>query len=111
MGPHKPMPADTLMGYMWERPARSSGVEFVHQDFAETMAMAGDGETAYRGSLRTCTASRSSGAETSAPTGFWEALAQAVGRGGRVAVSFDGNSDGSVRASDRPRNPGGPLRT
>jgi DNA adenine methylase len=100
MGPHKPMGADKLMRYMREWRSRLMGVEFVHQDFADTMAMAGDGDTIYCDPPYVHGQSILYGAQDFRVTRLWESVAGAVSRGARVAVSLDGYRRSGERIID-----------
>lgn len=105
MGPHKPMPADKLRRYMGEWQSRLAGVEFVHQDFAETMALAGRGDTIYCDPPYVHGQSILYGAQDFRVARLWEAVADATARGARVAVSLDGYR----RSGDRVIDLGIPL--
>lgn len=90
MGPHRPMPADKLARYMVEWRARLSGTDFVTQGFEETMALAGDGDTIYCDPPYLHGQSILYGAQDFRLGTLWTAVADAVERGARVAVSVDG---------------------
>ena len=89
MGPHKPMPAAKLARYMTEWQSRLQGTEFVNQDFALTMASAGDGDTIYCDPPYAHGQSILYGAQDFRLSRLWEACAERR-RGARVAVSVDG---------------------
>jgi DNA adenine methylase len=100
MGPHKPMPAQKLGRYMGEWNSRLAGVEFLHQDFATTMALAGDGDTVYCDPPYMHGQRILYGAQDFRVARLWEAVAQAVDRGARVAVSLDGYRRSGERTID-----------
>lgn len=100
MGPHKPMPADKLAGYMIEWQQRLKGVEVVHQDFAETMACAGDGDTIYCDPPYVHGQSILYGAQDFRLSRLWDACASAVEAGARVAISVDGYRRSGAKAID-----------
>lgn len=90
MGPHKPMPAEKLGRYMNEWQARLHGVTFHCQDFSETMALAGDGDTIYCDPPYLHGQSILYGAQDFRLPRLWQAVSEARQRGARVAVSLDG---------------------
>lgn len=90
MGPHRPMPSEKLARYMLEWQFRLSGVEFVCQDFAATMALAGDGDTIYCDPPYAHGQSILYGAQDFRLSNLWASVAEAADRGARVAVSIDG---------------------
>jgi DNA adenine methylase len=100
MGPHKPMGADKLRRYMLEWQSRLIGVEFVHQDFAETMALAVDGDTIYCDPPYLHGQKILYGATDFRLTRLWQSVADAVERGARVAVSLDGYRRSGARVID-----------
>jgi len=105
MGPHHPMAADKLARYMTEWQARLRGVEFVCQDFSETMAAAGSGDTIYCDPPYLHGQSILYGAQDFQLARLWEAVTAAVERGARVAVSVDGYR----RSGDRMIDLGMPI--
>lgn len=90
MGPHKPMSAEKLSGYMTEWQQRLLGTSFVFQDYRETMAMAGDGDTIYCDPPYLHGQAILYGAQDFGLPDLWNAVGQATERGARVAVSVDG---------------------
>jgi DNA adenine methylase len=100
MGPHKPMPADKLAVYMREWQVRLRGVEFHCQDFAQTMALAGDGDTIYCDPPYLHGQSILYGAQDFRLPRLWQAVTEAVKRGARVAVSIDGYRQSGTRIID-----------
>jgi DNA adenine methylase len=90
MGPHKPMPADKLARYMVDWRQRLAGTEFVRQDFVETIALAGQGDTVYCDPPYLHGQSILYGAQDFRLSVLWQAVEMAVERGARVAVSADG---------------------
>lgn len=100
MGPHKPMPAEKLDRYMREWKTRLAGVEFVHQDFAKTVALAGNGDTVYCDPPYAHGQRILYGAQEFRVERLWNAVAEAVERGARVAVSFDGYRRSGERVID-----------
>lgn len=100
MGPHKPMPAEKLARYMDDWQERLRGVEFVHQDFAITMDLAGDGDTIYCDPPYAHGQTILYGAQDFRLSRLWEASAKAVERGARVAVSVDGYRRSGAKAID-----------
>jgi DNA adenine methylase len=100
MGPHKPMPADKLAGYLTEWQQRLEGAEIVHQDFAETMARAENGDTVYCDPPYAHGQSILYGAQDFRLSRLWNACAGAVERGARVAVSVDGYRRSGAKAID-----------
>lgn len=100
MGPHKSMPADKLAGYMVEWQQRLEGVDIVHQDFAETMACAGDGDTIYCDPPYAHGQSILYGAQDFRLSRLWDACASAVECGARVAISVDGYRRSGAKAID-----------
>ncbi len=90
MGPHRPMPAEKLARYMAEWQARLRGVEFVHQGFEDTMALAGDGDTVYCDPPYLHGQKILYGAQNFRLRHLWDEVAAAAERGARVAVSVDG---------------------
>jgi DNA adenine methylase len=100
IGPHKPMPAEKLARYMTEWRARLRGVEFLHQDFAETMGMAGSGDTVYCDPPYLHGQSILYGAQDFRVARLWSAVEEAAERGARVAVSLDGYRRSGERIID-----------
>lgn len=100
MGPHKPMRAEKLARYMHEWQKRFSGTTFVCQDFTETMALAGDGDTVYCDPPYLHGQSILYGAQDFRLAQLWESVASAVGRGARVVVSIDGYRRSGERIID-----------
>jgi DNA adenine methylase len=98
MGPHKPMLAEKLAGYMEEWRQRLEGVQVLHQDFAQTMARADRGDTIYCDPPYAHGQSILYGAQAFRLSRLWEACADAVGRGARVAVSVDGYRQSGAKA-------------
>ena len=98
VGPHRPMPADKLAGYMEEWRRRLEGVEVLHQDFADTMAQAGDGDTVYCDPPYAHGQSILYGAQDFRLPRLWAACADAVTRGARIAVSVDGYRRSGAKA-------------
>jgi DNA adenine methylase len=90
MGPHKPMPADKLARYMVEWQARLAGTTFIHGDFRETMADAGDGDVVYCDPPYLHGQTILYGAQDFQLSALWQAVNDAVERGARVIVSVDG---------------------
>jgi DNA adenine methylase len=90
MGPHRPMPAARLAEHMDEWRARLAGTTFTVSGFEETMASAGDGDTVYCDPPYLHGQSILYGAQDFRLRALWAAVAAAVGRGARVAVSLDG---------------------
>lgn len=90
MGPHKPMPAEKLARYMEDWQHRIRRTEFVTQDFATTMALASQGDTVYCDPPYLHGQTILYGAQDFRLQRLWEAVAAAVARGVRVAVSMDG---------------------
>ena len=90
MGPHRPMPSEKLAGYMEDWQRRLAGTDFVHQDFAVTMASAGDGDTVYCDPPYLHGQSILYGAQDFRLAKLWDAVESAAARGARVAVSADG---------------------
>jgi DNA adenine methylase len=90
MGPHKPMPAEKLGGYMVEWQRRLRGTSFVCQDYRETMAMADEGDTVYCDPPYLHGQAILYGAQDFGLSDLWDAVGQAGERGARVAVSVDG---------------------
>jgi DNA adenine methylase len=98
MGPHKPMPAAKLARYMVEWGERLRGTTFVHRDFQETMADAGDGDIVYCDPPYLHGQSILYGAQDFRPYLLWQAVTEAVERGAQVVVSMDGWR----RSGDKP---------
>jgi DNA adenine methylase len=98
MGPHRPMPAEKLARYMSEWQARLRGTAFVSQDFADTMALAGNGDTIYCDPPYLHGQSILYGAQDFQLRKLWTAVAEAVERGVRIAVSVDGHRQSGEKA-------------
>jgi len=90
MGPHNPMPAEKLAGYMSEWQERLRGTTFTHGDFRETMAAAGKGDIVYCDPPYLHGQAILYGAQGFRLPMLWQAVAEATGRGARVIVSVDG---------------------
>lgn len=90
MGPHNPMSAEKLSGYMVEWRERLEGTEFVHQDFRETMAEASKDAVVYCDPPYLHGQSILYGAQDFRAADLWVATAEAVERGAHVVVSMDG---------------------
>lgn len=91
LGPHTPMAADKLAIYIEEWRARLGNVAFVHQDFADTIALAGDGDLIYCDPPYIHGQSILYGAQDFQICQLWEVLGAAADRGAFVAVSIDGH--------------------
>ncbi len=100
MGPHPPMPSEKLARYMLEWQARLKNVEFVCQDFAATMALAGEGDTVYCDPPYLHGQSILYGAQDFRLPDLWECVAKARERGAHVAVSIDGYRRSGTRVID-----------
>ena len=90
MGPHTPMAAEKLAGYMAEWRERLAGTEFVHCDFQQTMAEAGKGSVVYCDPPYLHGQSILYGAQDFRAADLWTACESAVGAGAEVVVSMDG---------------------
>jgi DNA adenine methylase len=90
MGPHKPMPAEKLGRYMLDWQRRLRGTSFVCQDFRETIALAGAGDTVYCDPPYLHGQAILYGAQDFKLQDLWCAIGQATERGVSVAVSIDG---------------------
>jgi len=90
LGPHKPMPAEKLEGYMEEWHARLANVEFVRADYRETLAEAGEGSLVYCDPPYMHGQSILYGAQRFEIGELWRSVGEAVERGAKVAVSIDG---------------------
>jgi DNA adenine methylase len=90
MGPHRPMSAAKLDGYMMDWQRRLSGTEFVSQTFEETMSLAGDGDTIYCDPPYLHGQAILYGAQGFQMSRLWQAVASAAERGAYIAVSADG---------------------
>ena len=100
MGPHRPMPAEKLDRYMREWQLRLRNVEFERRDFAETMALAGAGDTVYCDPPYLHGQTILYGAQDFRLVRLWEAVRGAIARGARVAVSLDGYRRSGERVID-----------
>ncbi|MGA2452232.1 MAG: Dam family site-specific DNA-(adenine-N6)-methyltransferase [Solirubrobacteraceae bacterium] len=100
MGPHRPMPADKLDGYMIEWQERLRGTEFISQGFERTMALAGRGDTIYCDPPYLHGQSILYGAQDFQLEKLWDSVAAAVERGARVAVSADGYRRSGAKTID-----------
>ncbi len=98
MGPHRAMPAPKLMGYMSDWRRRLQGTRFVHQDFEETMSLAGPGDTIYCDPPYLHGQAILYGAQRFRLERLWVAVAAATARGARVAVSVDGYRRSGAKA-------------
>jgi DNA adenine methylase len=90
MGPHKPMPAAKLARYMVEWRDRLRGTTFVHCDFRETMAEAGEDDAVYCDPPYLHGQAILYGAQDFRLQLLWQAVAEAAQRGAQVVVSMDG---------------------
>lgn len=90
MGPHRPMPADKLAGYMFEWQRRLQDTEFVNQSFEDTIGRAGRGDTVYCDPPYLHGQTILYGAQSFELASLWASVAGAIDRGARVAVSVDG---------------------
>jgi DNA adenine methylase len=90
MGPQKPMPGDKVARYMVDWRERLRGTTFVHRDFRETMADAGEGAAIYCDPPYVHGQTILYGAQDFRLPLLWQAVAEAVERGAQVAVSMDG---------------------
>jgi DNA adenine methylase len=90
LGPHRPMSAEKLRGYIDDWRRRLDGVAFIRQDFTTTLAMAGEGDTVYCDPPYSHGQPILYGAQDFDLNTLWEAVASAANRGARVAVSLDG---------------------
>jgi DNA adenine methylase len=90
MGPHTPMSPEKLAGYMVDWRDRLKGTSFVHRDFRETMADAGEGAVVYCDPPYLHGQSILYGAQDFRTAQLWTAALEAVERGARVVVSIDG---------------------
>jgi DNA adenine methylase len=90
MGPHVPMAAEKLAGYMMEWRRRLGGTTFLHQDFRETLADAGEGDVIYCDPPYLHGQSILYGAQEFRLHQLWEGVGKAVERGACAAVSVDG---------------------
>lgn len=90
MGPHTPMSADKLSGYMSDWRQRLHGTEFINQPFEKTMSLATRGDTVYCDPPYLHGQTILYGAQSFHLTRLWAATASAVERGARVAISVDG---------------------
>jgi DNA adenine methylase len=106
MGPHKPMPADKLAGYMVEWQMRLRGTTFVEQDFADTIKLAGEDDTVYCDPPYLHGQTILYGAQDFRLKRMWEAIAEAMERGARVAVSVDGYRQSGDKQIDLGLPPG-----
>jgi DNA adenine methylase len=100
MGPHKPMPAEKLYGYMVDWQRRLRGTEFTHQDFEETMNLAEMGDTVYCDPPYLHGQTILYGAQDFRLRRLWDAVAAAVRRGAHVAVSVDGYRRSGAKSID-----------
>lgn len=90
MGPHRPMPAEKLGLILEDWRERLQGAEFICQDFRRTMALASDGDLIYCDPPYLHGQSILYGAQDFRLPDLWQAVAEAVERGAKVAVSVDG---------------------
>lgn len=90
MGPHKPMPAEKLELIVEDWRERLTGTEFVCQDFAVTMALAGEGDVVYCDPPYLHGQTILYGAQDFRLPKLWAATKAAKERGAAVAVSVDG---------------------
>jgi DNA adenine methylase len=90
IGPHRPMAPAKLAGYVDEWQHRLAGVDFRCQDFADTMALAAEGDTVYCDPPYVHGQGILYGAQGFELTELWDSVRAATGRGARVAVSLDG---------------------
>jgi DNA adenine methylase len=90
MGPHTPMAAEKLAGYMAEWRERLAGTKFVHWDFQKTMAEAGRGSVVYCDPPYLHGQSILYGAQDFRTADLWTACEGAVAAGAKVVVSMDG---------------------
>lgn len=100
MGPHPLMTAEKLARYMTEWRARLCNVEFLCQDYAATMALAGEGDAVYCDPPYLHGQSILYGAQDFRLSGLWRSVEEAVERGARVAVSVDGYRRSGSRVID-----------
>lgn len=100
LGPHRPMPVEKLDGYARDWSERLRYVEFVHQDFAKTMALAGRGDTIYCDPPYLHGQSILYGAQDFRLRDLWKCVEEASSRGARVAVSVDGYRQSGARVID-----------
>jgi len=90
MGPHTPMPAEKLSGYMREWQQRFANTTFSTGDYRATMAEAGSGDVIYCDPPYAHGQSILYGAQAFRLPLLWQAVAEAVDRGARAIVSVDG---------------------
>jgi DNA adenine methylase len=90
MGPHRPMSAVKLSGYMLDWQGRLRGTRFATQTFEETMSLAGSGDTIYCDPPYLHGQAILYGAQSFQMSRLWHTVASAVDRGAYVAVSADG---------------------
>jgi DNA adenine methylase len=90
MGPHTPMAAEKLAGYMAEWRERLAGTRFVHCGFQETMAEAGKGSVVYCDPPYLHGQSILYGAQDFRAADLWRTCEGTVAAGAKVVVSMDG---------------------
>lgn len=90
MGPHRPMSAEKLSGYMVEWRERLRNTIFLHRDFRETMAEAGKGDVIYCDPPYLHGQTILYGAQEFRLELLWQAVAEAARRGAHAMVSVDG---------------------
>ncbi|WP_253947390.1 DNA adenine methylase [Paraburkholderia xenovorans] len=89
-GPHRPMPPENFAERARIWAARTSGVEFAHADFEETMSRAQAGDVCYLDPPYADSQAIIYGAQAFSLPRLFTAIADCKHRGVRVALSIDG---------------------
>lgn len=90
MGPHRPISPDEFSSRVDEWHRRTAGTTFLHQDFAETMDLAREGDIVYCDPPYTYTQGILYGAQSFDLGRLIHSIAACKQRGVRVALSIDG---------------------
>lgn len=93
VGPHKPISPESFAErvMVWNRLIQNT--TFLHADFAETMALAGEGDVIYCDPPYTHSQSILYGAQEFNIERLWEAIADAKRRGAKVMLSINGTRE------------------
>ena len=90
VGPHRAISPDSLGKRMREWRSRVLDTEFIHADFEETMAQAGEGDVVYCDPPYACSQRILYGSQDFLLERLWHAIERCKRRGARVLLSLDG---------------------
>jgi len=99
VGPHRAISPDSLAKRVREWRGRVLDTEFVHADFEETMARAGEGDVVYCDPPYACSQRILYGSQGFSLERLWSAIQGCKQKGARVLLSLDGmKKSGAVQA-------------